>query len=57
MTNPLRDNWACYFKVRFIGTYWKIAWVLNFAALMGVKIEYFCAGTIAEKVAKDVGNK
>ena len=46
MVNPLTDRWPCYFKVILRGSYWRVAWALNFAKLMGVKIEYFSAGTM-----------
>ena len=37
--------WDCYFKVRFLGSYWKISLILSFAKLLGLKTEYLSAGT------------
>ena len=34
-----------FIKAKFVGSYWKIAWVFNLAKLLRLKIDYYCGGT------------
>jgi hypothetical protein len=37
--------WDCWFKIALIGKWWKVSLIIDLAKLLGIKVEYYSAGT------------